>query len=177
MRTQYIRWCMFIVLLGSVFFPQLNQAAPPTEKDTFEAYLLAFPDTKAIGVIYSEAKNDQSIKKIEDCAQEKNVVLIKMQASSIKDFPDALRQMKDKVDTLWVPSDALYSISESWNFFIMFCLRNRIKTVVLNEKALAGGGLFFLTENSEIIINKRILDVLGLKVSDKAGTVKYYGGE
>ena len=102
--------------------------------------------------------------------------MIKVKVPSLKEFSQRLGEIKGKVDTFWVIDESLFSVQEVWNYFMMFTFRHRIKTVVFTEKALSLGGLFYYTEDQEIMINKRILDVIECRVSEKAGPVKYYSG-
>ncbi len=172
--ASHFRLIVFLLSCLLVFYPVLNNVSSLSGNEVLDAYLRAFPDVKSIGVIYSEPKNEVLIKELERTAKAKKIEVLKVRAKSIKDFPDALRILKDDVDTFWVLDDQLFSMSEAWNYFIMISLRNRIKTVVFSEKALASGGLFYYTDKKEIMINRRIIGLLGLKVSEKAGPVKYF---
>ena len=170
----YRGWIIFVLFCAACYAIS-GKASFPTESEVLVAYLQAFPEVKSIGIIYSQPDMEDTIQKLTESAETKKVNVIKIRAPSIKEFPQALRDMKDKVDTFWVLDDPLYSMKEAWTYFIMFSLRNGIKTVVFSEKVLADGGLFFYTEKKEIMVNKRILDVNGFKVSEKAGPVKYFG--
>jgi hypothetical protein len=140
-----------------------------------EAFLKAFPDSRTIGVLYSEPQFEGAITELKAKAQERGIEVMPVKIGSIKEFPDQLQNMKGKADTLWVVDDPLYSLQEVWNFFIMFTLRNKIKTVVFTERALQYGGLFYFSPAQESMINKRILEAMGLTVSPEAGTVLYHG--
>ena len=164
-----------IVVLIGIFCSLLARAQSPSESEVLEAYLRVFPEVKAIGIVYSQADKEEGIQKLEELAKAKKVKVIKVRVPSLEGFPQALREMKEKVDTFWVLDDPLFSLKEAWSYFVMFTVRNGIKTVVFSEKSLASGGLFFYAENKEVLINKRILEVNGFKVSEKAGSIKYYG--
>jgi hypothetical protein len=132
---------------------------------------------KSIGIIYSQPQYEETIGRLTESARGKEINVIKVKVPSIKEFSQTLGEMKGKVDTFWVIDESLFSVQEVWNYFMMFTFRHRIKTVVFTEKALALGGLFYYTEDKETMVNKRILDVLGCKVSEKAGPIKYYSGK
>jgi ABC-type uncharacterized transport system substrate-binding protein len=104
------------------------------------------------------------------------VKVVVTRVASVKEFPGALQAIKDRVDTVWVLDDEVYSIQETWNYLIMFCLRNKLKTVVSTDKALQLGGLFYCGPDQSCRVNKRILEVLGMTVSERAGSVQYYDG-
>ncbi len=165
---------ILLLLLIMVLSTSPGTTDPPSIAEAFEAYLLAFPDVKNIGVIYSKAENEATIGELEDIAKSKNVGVIKFRSPTIKEFPKATRDLKDKVDTIWVIDDPIYSIHEAWSYFVFFTMRNRIKTVVSTEQALKECGLFYYTAEKEIVVNKKILGVLGLSVSSDAGPITYY---
>ena len=167
-----------VLALGLGLFggPAARPSASPSLGEALQAYLRVFPEVKNIGVIYSESKNEDPIKNLTQSAKEKNILVVPIKVSSIKEFPGACREAGSKADTVWVLEDSIYSVvPDAWSYFVLLAMRNRVKIVVPSEKALASGGLFYFSEEKEIVINLRILKVLGLKVSPEAGPVKYYG--
>lgn len=174
MKTTTYLWLTIFIFLCILLYPNLDKASSPSQSDVLEAYLRVFPDVKGIGIIYSDAQKEKAIHKLEKIATAKKIKVIKARVPSVKEFPQALRDMKGRVDTFWVLDDPLFSLKEAWYYFVLFSLRNHIKTVVFTEKALASGGLFYYTDKKEVMINKKILEVLGLKVSEKAGPVRYF---
>jgi ABC-type uncharacterized transport system substrate-binding protein len=155
--------------------PVAAAASLPSEKDILGLFSKIFPDTRSIGVIYSEDKHEQTVGIIREHAAKKKIEVKSLKVSSIKEFSEALNNLKGAVDTIWVLDDSLYSNMEVWKYFVMFTMRHRLKTIVHSEKALSLGGLFYCPDTSEVIINKRVLDLLGVKVKEGAGPVKYYG--
>jgi hypothetical protein len=170
MKERLIGW------LGAALILSLMLAGAVTagEAEALEAYLRVFPEVKSIGVLYSEPRHEEGIARLSEAAAKHKVGVIKVKVPSIKEFPGALQDMKGKADTLWVVDDQLYSLQEAWNFLVMFTLRNKIKTVVATEQALGVGGLFYYSPAKEVTVNKRILEVMGLTIAEKAGPVKYY---
>lgn len=125
-------------------------------------------------MIYSENSLDKSIRELETAAKARNIKVVKILSPSMKEFPGAVKQIKDQVDTIWVLDDPLYSVQDVWSFFIFFTIREKIKTVVSTEKGIKDCGLFYFSDTKEAVVNKRMLDILGLKVALDAGEVKYY---
>jgi len=166
------RW-VILPWLCAIVYPASGTAATPVDK-TLEAYLKVFPETKSIGVIYSQASFEPSLKQLEAGAKAHNVKVVKVNCPGIKEFPAAITGIKDQVDTVWVPDDPLFALPDVWSFFLFFTIRNQLKTVVSTEKALKEGGLFYYSENKEAIINKRMLDIFGIKVSSLGGAVRFY---
>jgi ABC-type uncharacterized transport system substrate-binding protein len=166
-------WIMAFIL-AAMIVPNPGITDSPATGEILEAYLKVFPDVKIIGVLYSRPEFEETVKDLEAGARARNVFVIKYKTPTIKDFPVALLDMRGKADTIWVLDDPIYSMSEAWSYFIVYTLRNRIRTVVSNEKALKDCGLFYYSPNKEIVVNKRMLYVLGLEVSEGAGKVKYY---
>jgi hypothetical protein len=177
MKTMAFRLLIVLTVAGAIFCPAINKASAPVQGEVLDAYLRAFPEVKNIGIIYSQPKYEEIIVNLAESAGAKEVKVIKVKVPSIKEFSETLGDMKGKVDTFWVIDESLFTVQEVWNYFMMFTFRHRIKTVVFTENALALGGLFYYTEDKETMVNKRILDVLGCKVSEKAGPVKYYSGK
>lgn len=169
---KHLKALALLVLLCVV--PASAPATPPTETEVLDLYLKVFPDTKSIGVIYSEEKNEQSVRALEERGRELGIEVKSFKVSSIKEFSKALSYFKGLVDTIWVPDDGIYQSMEVWKYFVMFTMRHRIRSIVHSEKSLAMGGLFFSPEENEILINKRVLDMLGLEVPDGV-PVKYHG--
>lgn len=171
------RWLGVLVLgLGLFLGSAVRPSAPPLLGEALQAYLRVFPEVKSIGVIYSEPKNEGPIKDLTQSAKEKNILVVPIKVASIKEFPGACREAGGKTDTVWVLEDSIYSVvPDAWSYFILLAMRNRVKIVVSSEKALASGGLFYYSEEKEIVINARILKLLGLQVPPEAGPVKYYG--
>jgi len=178
MRALAHRWRAVIVLLGVLIIcPTPDKASPSVENEALAAYLRIFPGVKNIGVIYSESRNEEPVKNLTQSAKQNNINLIKVKVSSIKEFPKACREVGAKVDTVWVFDDLIYtSVPDAWSYFILLTVRNSLKTVVHTEEALSSGGLFYYNAQKEIVINRRILKVMGLEVPEDAGPVKYLGG-
>lgn len=164
---------MLVLCAGLLLF--CGTAFAQDDRGAVAAYVSVFPDTKSIGIVYSDKSLEGRIDLIKKDAEEKKIKVIISHAPTIKEFPQALRDLKDKADTIWVLDDPLYSVADAWKYFILFTLRAQIKTVVPNEKSLSQGGLFFYTEEKEALINKRVLDIMGLKVESEGVPIKYYG--
>jgi len=160
-----------------MFLPIVDHASSPAPNEVLEAFLKAFPEAKNIGVIYSQSELEEAVKKLEESAVSKGVRVIKSRVSSIPEFSKSLSEMKGKVDTFWVIDESLFSIQEVWNYFINFNFRHQIKTVVFTEKSLSQGGLFYCPESEKIVINKRVMEMSGFKVSGEAGPVTYYSAK
>jgi len=169
-----IQLCVIILLLCSIFFPASGTTAPQSIEKTVEAYLRVFPDAKSIGVIYSQDALEKTVRQLETIAKARKIKVVSSRIPSIKEFPAAVKELKDQVDTFWVLDDPLYSSQEAWSFFIFFTIRNKLRTVVSTEKGLKDCGLFYFSGDKEAVVNKRMLDILGAKVSGNAGEVRYY---
>jgi len=163
------------LLLCQCLLPATALASLPSEKNILELFVRVFPDTKNIGIIYSEPKHEQTVKIIKQHAKELKIEAKSFKVSSIKEFSEALNELKGAVDTIWVLDDSLYSNMEVWKYFIMFTMRHRIKTIVHSEKALSLGGLFYCPDTTEVLVNRRVMDLIGVKAREDVAPVKYYG--
>jgi len=174
MKNSVPKRCLMIVSLCLILVAAAGSAVPPKIDKSLETYLKVFPEVKSIGVIYSRADLEPAIRQLESGARAKKIKLVKISSPTIKEFPDAVTQIKDQVDTIWVLDDPLYSVQDVWAFFLFFTIRNNLKTVVSTGKALSEGGLFYYNDLQEVVINRRMLNLLRLKVSSNAGEIKYY---
>ncbi len=174
MKKLVLKRCLIVLSMCSILVAAGGSAAPPPGDKTLESYLKVFPGVRSIGVIYSQTSLEPTIRQLESGAKTKNIKVVKVLSPTVKEFPAAVTALKNQVDTLWVLDDPLYSVQDVWAFFLFFTIRNQIKTIVSTEKALKEGGFFYFSEGREVILNKRMLDILGIKVSSLAGAVKFY---
>jgi len=179
MKMKLLGTVLAIIIFSGLAFAQQDdppQEVPPplTHCEVLGSFIKAFPETRKIGVFYSKPEFEKAVSDIEKCEAAAGLTITKIKVETFKELPDALRNAKDNVDTIWMLDDSLFSVQEAWNFFIMFVFRSKIKTIVPSEKTLSLGGLFFVNDKKESMVNERILKVLELKVSEHAGEVKYF---
>ena len=162
-----------VALCGFLLGQPGPAAAGPAEE--LALYLKIFSQTKSIGIIYSDPKNEAAVAALKSGAEALKLKLLAVKVASINEFPQALREMQTQADTVWVLDDPLYSNLDAWKYFIMFSLRHQLKTVVPSRRALELGGLCCFPEPGKALLNKKVLKLLGLEPSPGEAEVSYYG--
>jgi len=162
-----------VVLCGFLLGQPGPAAAGPAEE--LALFLKIFPQTKSLGIIYSDPKNEAAVAALKSAADTLKLKLLAVKVASINEFPQALRELQPQADTVWVLDDPLYANLDAWKYFIMFCLRHQLKTVVPNRRGVELGGLCCFPESGKALINKKVLGLLGLDLGPQAAEVSYYG--
>jgi ABC-type uncharacterized transport system substrate-binding protein len=134
-----------------------------------------FPETGSVAVVYSDPGTEAYVVKAEAECKSREIKFAKYRIESYEEIPATVRFLFGKIDTLWIMDDPIISQTDTLNYILLNSVQQRWKTVVQSEEWVKRGGLFCLSESGESVINKGILDFLGLSVPEGSGPVKYIG--
>ncbi len=101
----------------------------------------ALPGFRRVGIIYDPVRTGAFVRKARSAASEKGIELVATEIRSARDFPALLEGMKDRIDVFWVLPDVTSVTAETFEFLILFSIRNRIPVIVFSSKYLASGAL------------------------------------
>jgi putative ABC transport system substrate-binding protein len=105
------------------------------------------PTIKTIGVIYDPRRNGTYIKKALYFAKTEGIELIAKEVNSPKEVPEALENLRGKVDLLWILPDITVITPETTDFLLLFSLQNKIPIHVFSDKYLEMGAFSSLETN------------------------------
>ena len=120
-----------------------NTQVHKADKETFDIEIK--PDLKRIGVLFMPDYSQSQISYLEAAAQEKGLHIVRVAIQSEPDIPQALRDISDKIDVLYLLSNPLFSKKEVIKRIIMGTLTNRIFVVgesfdIVKKGAMVGFG-------------------------------------
>ncbi|MBY0577986.1 MAG: ABC transporter substrate-binding protein [Burkholderiales bacterium] len=113
----------------------------------FRTYRKIMPKMKTVGMIYDPAKSEERIREARAAAEKLGLELTTKSVSSQKDVPEAVRQLLGKIDALLIIPDETVVTAESFKYFLVTTLENKIPFLSPSEIFVEGGALASLTPN------------------------------
>ncbi|MCC6545096.1 MAG: ABC transporter substrate-binding protein [Nitrospirae bacterium] len=100
-----------------------------------------FPEAKKIGILYDPAKSKRIVEKDMQIAQTWGFTLTTKEVSSIKEMPDAFRDIQNEIDLLWLIPDSTVVTPESLEFIFLKTFESRIPVIAFSKDLLSRGAL------------------------------------
>lgn len=104
-----------------------------------------FPEAKKIGILYDPAKTKKTVEKDMQIAQTWGFTLTTKEVSSIKEMPDAFREIQNEIDLLWLIPDSTVVTPESLEFIFLKSFENRIPVIAFSKELLSRGAVLTFT--------------------------------
>jgi len=166
--------CILITCLAAVGWSASIGVEPGKVLTRFQRI---FPSAKSVAIIYSDPGSETYVLKAEAAAKKQGLNFTAVRIKAFEDIPPSIRSLFNKIDALWLVDDPLISQPNALNYLLLNAVQQRWKTIVLQEDWVRRGGLFYLTEGGEAVINRGIMKCLGLEVPEDAGLIRYIGEE
>ncbi len=109
------------------------------------------PGVKKIGVLYDPAQTGGFVKDAELSSASAGFRLIRKEMRSSKDVPSVLKNMKGKIDALWMIPDLTVVTPETVEFILLYSIENQIPVITFSDKYLEMGALISLEINAHDI--------------------------
>ncbi len=97
------------------------------------------PSVKTVGVLYDPRRNGPYVKKAYSIARTEGIELLAREVSSPKDIPEALENLRGKIDLLWVLPDITVITPDTTDFLLLFALKNNVPVHTFSCKYLDMG--------------------------------------
>jgi len=110
-----------------------------------KALLQAVPQAKRIGLVYDPNRTTYLVKKAQHAAATLGLTLMAKKASSSKDVPSLIVDMKEKIDVFWMVPDITVITPDTVEFLILFSMENNIPLLTFSEKYLELGAFMSTT--------------------------------
>jgi putative ABC transport system substrate-binding protein len=107
----------------------------------FKAYKKLLPGLRTIGVIYNPEHTGPFVARAARVATQMGLELLATPVTSPKAVPDALRGMLGKIDALWMIPDETVVTLESFKFFTLTTVAQRLPFLVMAEVFAEVGAL------------------------------------
>ena len=102
------------------------------------------PDAKTIGVIYNPDENKQRVKEAAGIARGMGLSLEAQEVHSLRDIPDALKDLSRSADVLWGLADSLVLSPQIAKHLLLFSFRNSIPFIGPSAAWVKAGALYSL---------------------------------
>ncbi|HXN07716.1 MAG TPA: ABC transporter substrate-binding protein [Nitrospiria bacterium] len=107
------------------------------------------PSLRRIGIIYDPKISGELVENAKGEAQDLGLSVKTVKIHNQNEVPNAIREMKDQVDALWmVPDSTVYS-EESLPFIFTYTLDERIPFMAFSESFVDAGALLSLSSDYE----------------------------
>jgi putative tryptophan/tyrosine transport system substrate-binding protein len=120
------------LLSGEKNISGISMDVPPEKQ--LRALLDALPQTKTIGLLYTREKTGRLADKAREAARETGIKLLAKEVRSTRDVPQAIQDMKGKIDAFWMLPDLTVITPETIEFLLLFSLENGIPILAFSEK-------------------------------------------
>ncbi len=100
-----------------------------------------FPAAKKIGVLYDPAKSKRTIENEMQTAHAWGFTLISKEVSSIKEMPDAFREIQNEIDLLWLIPDSTVITPDSLEFIFLESFEQGIPVIAFSKELLGRGAV------------------------------------
>ena len=100
-----------------------------------------FPAANRIGILYDPAKSKRTVEKDMQIAHTWGFTLTTKEVSSIKEMPDAFREIQNEIDLLWLIPDSTVVTPESLEFIFLKSFENRIPVIAFSKELLSRGAV------------------------------------
>lgn len=111
----------------------------------FRTYKKIMPKMKLVGMIYDPSKSEDRIREAHAAAQKLGLQLVAKSVSSQKEVPEAVRQLIGKIDALMIIPDETVVTADSFKFFLVTTLENKLPFLVPANIFVEAGALASLT--------------------------------
>ncbi len=120
-------------------------------KMQFEVLKEILPQVKKIGVIYDPHKTGDMIERSIQPARELNLNLIKIAVTSPKEVPNAIGNLIEEMDVLWIIADSTVVSKYSLEYMLMAALKAKIPVMGYTSHMVRLGAIFCLNCDYEDI--------------------------
>jgi putative tryptophan/tyrosine transport system substrate-binding protein len=110
----------------------------PPEKQ-LRALLDALPQTKTVGLLFARERTGRPAEKAREAARKIGVELLAKEVRNARDVPQAIQDMKGKIDAFWMLPDLTVLTPATIEFMILFSLENKVPILAFSEKYLELG--------------------------------------
>ncbi len=115
-----------------------------SQERQLEILLKAVP-VNHVGLVYDPARTADLVKKARDASIKLGINLIAKEVNQAKDVPVRIREMKGKVQALWMLPDLTVVTPECVKCMLLFSLENQIPILTFSEKYLPLGALMSIS--------------------------------
>ncbi len=160
-------------LMGKNIFG-ISLEVPPAEQ--FKLLKRIIPSLRRIGVIFDPKISGELVAKAIEESGDLGLSLKTLEIHNRNEVPNAIRQMKDQVDAVWmVPDSTVYS-EESLPFIFTYTLDEKIPFMAFSESFVEAGALLSLSPDYKEVgqqASLKVDEVLTGKVQNISHTIKY----
>lgn len=107
----------------------------------------ALPDIKKLGLVYDPAKTGHIVERTQKVAAKMGINIIANEVHRHRDVPASIKDMKGKVDSLWMIPDTTVITPETVEFLLLFSIENKIPILTFSEKYVELGALISISVN------------------------------
>ncbi|MEE9149541.1 MAG: ABC transporter substrate binding protein [Candidatus Tectomicrobia bacterium] len=115
-----------------------------TQLTTYTALL---PAVRTLGVIYDPDQTGAMVTEAGEAAKKLGLQLMAVPIASHKEVAAALRKMLGKIDALWMLPDTTVVTRQSFKFFALTALKNRLPLLTMSEVFVEAGALAALSSD------------------------------
>ena len=134
-----LNWQKYDLLAGQENITGIaNEVAPGIQ---FANATIVSPDTRRIGVIYSEAHSMQIIKDAKESAKKLGIELITKSISNPQDFKHAFRMISGRIDGYWIVADPVVYTIENVVWLEKKCINQNLICIGQSKNVAASGVL------------------------------------
>lgn len=96
--------------------------------------LEVLPQTKTVGLLYAWERTGRLVEKARTAARQIGINLLAREVKGSGDVPQAMQEMKGKIDVFWMLPDLTVITPETIEFVLLFSLENKIPILAFSEK-------------------------------------------
>ncbi len=100
-----------------------------------------FPRVKRIGVVYNPIQTEYLISEAREVCKQEGLELICSEVSHQEETVNAIKNLEDKIDAIWMVSDTTVVMPFSIKYMLLFSFRNKIPLFGLSDKYVKRGVL------------------------------------
>lgn len=120
------------ILSGEKNMSGVSMDIPPEKQ--LRALLDVLPRTKTVGLLYARERTGRLAEKAREAAREIGIKLLAKEVRSTREVPQAIQDMKGKIDAFWMLPDLTVITPETIEFMLLFSLENKIPILAFSEK-------------------------------------------
>ena len=110
----------------------------------FTSFKAVVPNLKKIGIVYSDETSGIIAKEMKAAAVKTGVTVIEKKVASDKDVPNAIRELKGKIDGLYLPPDRTVANRDAFQFIALFTFENNLPFMAPAGRFVKKGALVAL---------------------------------
>jgi putative ABC transport system substrate-binding protein len=110
----------------------------------FESFKSTVPSLKKVGLVYSGDLEDALVKEMKTASLKTSLLLVEKKVSGDAEVPSAIRDLKGKIDGLYLPPDRIVAKHDAFQFIALFTFENNLPFMAPTDRFVKKGALVAL---------------------------------